>query len=283
MKDHAYRLFAMLRDCGRALGERLRWPQRHGESQVPFRCNICGRQNSVAAGQLTREEVTCRCGSSVRLRALVKVLSDELFGQSYTIPAMPARRDLVGIDMSGATTYAERLGSKLGYTNTFLHKAPRLDITNPDDHWHASCDFVISSDVFEHVAPPVRRAFENTFRLLKPGGVFVLTVPYAKTGTTVEHFPELHDYRIDDNNGRRVLFNTTPDGRNQTFSDLIFHGGDGETLEMRVFSESGVLDELRHAGFTDIRIHPQPCQEHGILWPHDWSLPMSARRPAAAA
>ena len=39
--------------------------------------------------------------------------------------------------------------------------------------------------------------------------------------------------------------NWTADGRIETFDDLVFHGGPGSTLEMRVFSEDalrGLLD-----------------------------------------
>ena len=58
-------------------------------------------------------------------------------------------------------------------------------------------------------------------------------------------------------------------------------GGEGNTLEMRVFSESGVLADLRKAGFEDIRIHREPRHEFGIHWIYDWSLPITARRPAS--
>jgi SAM-dependent methyltransferase len=248
-----------------------------------FRCNICGSRCVVPAASLTREQPSCGyCGSSVRQRAIVRLLSLELFGRGMALPDFPSRPDLVGIDMSGAANYAEGLAHKLGFTNTFLHKAPRLDITAPDPQWLGRCDFVISSDVFEHVAPPVGRAFDGALRLLKPGGVFVFTVPYARTGDTIEHFPELHDYRIEERDGRRILVNTTADRRTQEFADLVFHGGEGETLEMRVFSEAGVSGELQRAGFTGIRIHGEPCAESGIAWPQDWSLPISARRPGAA-
>lgn len=245
-----------------------------------FRCNICGRRGITPAGSLTREQPTCcRCGSSVRQRALVHVLSMELFGKSMAISDFPRRPDLAGIDMSGAINYTEGLARKLDFTNTYYHKPPRLDITAPDPLRFDRCDFIISSDVFEHVAPPVGRAFDNTLRLLKPGGVFVFTVPFTKTGDTVEHFPDLNDWRIQSRNGQRVLLNVTAGGHSQQFDDLVFHGGEGETLEMRVFSESGVLAELKRAGFEAIRIHGEPFPEFGIAWPQNWSLPISARRP----
>jgi SAM-dependent methyltransferase len=247
--------------------------------EIRFRCNICGRMSRAPQLKLTREDVSCRCGSTVRLRALAHVLSLELFGESHAIPDMPFRPDLIGVDMSGAAILADRLVKRLGYTNTFLHKAPYLDIVALTEEWLSRCDFVISSDVFEHVGPPVSRAFENTLRLLKPGGVLVLTVPYTATGDIVEHFPELHRYYIDKRKGKQVLVNRMANGGLQEFDNLVFHGGDGETLEMRVFSETGVLRELDCAGFTDIHIHREPWPQFGITWPQEWSLPISARRP----
>jgi len=249
------------------------------DNELAYQCNICGRNSYAPIAHLTREEKTCLCGSSVRLRALIHVLSLELFGSSLTLPNFPLRRDLVGIDMSGAATYAQRLSKRLGYTNTFLHKSPRLDITEPNSSWIENCDFVISSDVFEHVAPPIERAFTNTFQILKPGGVFVLTVPYTPVGDTVEHFPDLYEYRIERSNGKWVLLNTTREGILQEFDNLVFHGGDGETLELRIFSKRGVLSELQRAGFVDINIHKETVSDFGILWPQEWSLPISARRP----
>jgi len=267
-----------LRYLGTTLADRLKgfWS---GTDVLRFRCNICGRASRADKGRLTREEPTCRCGSKVRIRALVHLLSSALYGKSLALPDFPLRPDIIGIDMSGSAAYAGRLAEKLSYTNTFLHKPPYFDITNPEAGWLGRCDFVISSDVFEHVAPPVSRVFRNTLRILKPGGVFVLTVPYGKSGDTLEHFPELHDFHIEGRGKRRVLVNTTAGGIRQEFDNLVFHGGEGDTLEMRVFSESGVLEELRRAGFEDIRIHSEPHHEFGIHWIYDWSLPISARRP----
>ncbi len=280
--DRLYRLPAILRYRASTLLDKLE-RQRGDQGQMThFRCNVCGRRSSVGETRLNRELVSCVRGSSVRQRALIHVLSLELFGESLALPDFPHRTNLIGIDMSGAATYAEGLARKLGYTNTYLHRSPRLDITNPAPDWLGHCDFVISSDVFEHVAPPVGRAFDNTLSVLKPGGLFVLTVPYAKAGDNIEHFPELHDWHIEELDGRRILKNMTADGRSQQFDNLIFHGGEGETLEMRVFSETGVLGELRRAGFTDILIHDEPCMAHGIIWPQNWSLPISARRPSGA-
>jgi hypothetical protein len=155
-----------------------------------------------------------------------------------------------------------------------------LDVTNITPQDEQSVDFLVSTDVFEHVAPPVNIAFENARRMLKSGGAFVFSVPYALHGETQEHFPNLHEFRIETKDGKRILINRTPDGRVEAFSDLVFHGGEGETIEMRVFSESGLLNDLQQAGFNDVQIMKEPYFDFGIYWSSPWSLPIIAREKA---
>jgi SAM-dependent methyltransferase len=182
--------------------------------------------------------------------------------------------------MSDWEGYATKLAEKFSYTNTYYHKEPRLDIAQPvRGILVQSSDFVISSEVFEHVAPPVLRAFQNTFEILKPGGVLVLTVPYGNGPDTVEHFPDLYDFKIIEDKGTYRLQNLTRAGEVQEFHDLVFHGGAGATLEMRIFSETALLRHLAEAGFEEIAVHREPDFAHGIWWPEPWSLPLTARRP----
>jgi SAM-dependent methyltransferase len=178
--------------------------------------------------------------------------------------------------------YAVKLIEKFDYQNTYYHKEPRLDIATANiASEFTGKDFIISSDVFEHVVPPVSRAFENIWKMLKPGGVFVLTVPYGAQRETVEHFPELNEFSIVERDGSFVLRNKTRTGVVQEFNDLVFHGGPGTTLEMRVFSEAALIQHLKDAGFADIKVHRTADLVHGIWWPQPWSLPLSARRPKA--
>jgi SAM-dependent methyltransferase len=129
------------------------------------------------------------------------------------------------------------------------------------------------------VAPPVGRAFANARRLLKPGGVLIFSVPFSLAADTVEHFPALHDYRLIETGGSWRLENRTVDGREEVFTDLVFHGGPGTTLEMRLFSRAGLEREFAAAGFARMRIADEPCPEHGIVWPEPWSVPMVAYAP----
>jgi SAM-dependent methyltransferase len=243
-----------------------------------FECNICGATCRSYIHSLSREQVSCdTCGSTVRMRGMIYALATALFGRPITLPQFPINKLLVGKGMSDWEGYAKPLSQKINYTNTYYHKEPRLDITSISESDENSVDFLISSDVLEHVAPPVNRAFQNARKMLKPGGVFVLSVPYGLTGDTAEHFPDLHEFRLETSWGRRTLINYTRDGRKEEFHDLVFHGGEGETLEMRVFSETGLMQELARAGFNHVQIMREPFYDYGIVWEKPWSLPIVAR------
>jgi SAM-dependent methyltransferase len=129
------------------------------------------------------------------------------------------------------------------------------------------------------VPAPVERAFENVFQLLKPGGVAVITVPYGLQPETIEHFPDLHEFKITQVNGRQVLTNITRAGATQEYDELVFHGGAGATLEMRIFSEKDLLRHLARAGFSEVEVCRDPIFKHGIWFRQPWSLPISARKP----
>lgn len=248
------------------------------DTVIPFRCNLCGTLNAVPLAALARETPSCvTCRSPVRFRSIAHLLVRELYGREIALPDLPRRKDFVGIGLSDAPAYADPLAKKLAYTNTFFHTTPHFDITALPDAMHGSCDFLIASDVFEHVAPPVAKAFANAKRLLKPGGVFVFTVPFTLEPDTAEHFPELADFRIAQEHGVWRLHNRTIDGREQVYDDLVFHGGPGTTLEMRLFSRAGLLREFAAAGFRDVRIAAEPCLPFGIVWPEPWSVPIVAR------
>jgi SAM-dependent methyltransferase len=247
------------------------------EPQIDFRCNICGSSNSVAFAALQREQCSCaRCDSTVRDRAMVHLLTSELLGRSVALPDMPRPLELRGIGLSDSTTYAELLTRKFAYINTHFDAEPMLDIANVAPEHYALYDFIIASDVFEHVAPPVARAFANARRLLKSGGVLIFSVPFMLTGDTIEHFPELHDYLLTGSPEGWRLENRTADGRHQTFTDLVFHGGVGATLEMREFSLTSLEREFAAAGFAGMRVADEAFLAHGIVWPEPWSVPMVA-------
>jgi hypothetical protein len=247
------------------------------DAPLPFRCNLCGTANSGSLRTLSREALTCsHCGSNVRFRAMAFLVTKEVLGRPLPLPDLPVRKDIAGIGLSDADAYARPLAEKFAYENTYYHTEPRVDIANIDPARAGRYDFLIASDVFEHVLPPVSLAFANARRLLQRGGRFIFTVPFTLEDETREHYPDLHDWSMTEQGGEWTLTNTTRDGRRQVFRDLVFHGGPGSTLEMRLFSRASLEREFRQAGFSRLRIAAEPYLPFGIHWPEPWSVPMVA-------
>ena len=243
-----------------------------------FTCNICGTANPVL--KLGREIAGCEsCGSSVRTRGLLHALSLELFGVSLALPDFPRVKSLRGMGMSDPAQYANLLSAKFDYRNTFYDREPRFDICRPDEAEFGKYDFLLSSEIFEHVPPPAEAALQNAFRLLKSAGVLVLTVPYSLESATAEYFPGLHEHGLARVGDRVVLVNRTREGRLETFENLVFHYGWGEpSLELREFSETALKALLAAAGFQEIRIHSDDHPPFGVVHSEAWSLPIAARR-----
>lgn len=247
---------------------------------IKFRCNICG--NEVLARLVDicdRDKESCRsCGSNLRYRTIIHILSLELFGKSVILPEYPENKNINGLGMSDWEGYSVMLAEKLSYTNTYYHKDPKLDIVKVKPEMENLYDFITSSDVFEHILSPVSVGFENMYKLLRGKGLCVFTVPFVNLVNTWEHFPELNDFDIIFNGkGNQILINTTKKGEKQEYENLIFHGGKGATLEMRIFSKPSLLKEFHAAGFSDVKFHKCDKPEFGIIWPINWSLPISAR------
>ena len=246
---------------------------------LAYRCNICGHSNEMDEAQFDREKPSCsQCGSTVRLRALALLISEELAGAPMALPDLPVLRSVEGIGMSDPDFLAAALEPKLRYVNTFYHKPPFFDVLSPDRAEEGRYDFIVSSEVLEHVPDPVDRAFQNLAKLLKPGGVLLLTTPYKPGKDTVEHFPKVQNFAVVELDGRWVMVHRDAQGRIHAHRDLVFHGGEGSTLEMRVFSEGGLKKLLHDAGFTDIRIAGGNHPEFGIHQNDPWSLPIAARK-----
>jgi SAM-dependent methyltransferase len=245
-----------------------------------FACNICGASCELDPKRVRREDRSCwSCGSTARSRSVIHALSVALFHEPLRITDFPTRRDLRGLGLSDAYRYADRLAAKFSYTNTFLEREPRLDITAPPPDMLGKLDFVIASDVFEHVPPPIERAFDGVLGLLKSGGVFVLTVPYKLDGGTVEHFPDLHEFEVVQAGESATVVNTSREGQVQTYENVRLHGGAGLVVEMREFSLPALVGQLRLAGFAEITDWRERRSELPGVWTEDTGFPLSAVRP----
>jgi SAM-dependent methyltransferase len=242
------------------------------------RCNVCGQANFGDPTLFTRETGAClKCKATVRMRGAVYALSLGLFGRPLAIPDFPKPNQFTGVGLSDWEGYAHRLKKRIAYRNTFLHRPPFLDVANPPADLAGKYDFLISIDVFEHIPPPVGRAFRGAAQLLKPGACLVLSVPYTLDDSTVEHFPELDQFEVVEALGGFCLVNRRRDGKLEVFDGLCFHGGPGHTLEMRLFSKSDVLSHLAAAGFGEVEIISEDLA-WGIHYDNDCSHTILARK-----
>jgi SAM-dependent methyltransferase len=261
---------------------------------IEYRCNVCGGNNRLESRMFHREVALCtKCGANARFRGIIHALADFLGeGDDRALSEWPHRKNIFGVGMSDWPGYAGLLGEKFSYENTFYDRQPQLDIQNPTQAQLGKYDFIISSDVFEHILQPLQKGFDNLLALLKPGGGLVFSVPYTRSAQTVEHYPGLHEFEIVDFRGVKILVNRDKAGALQVYDNLIFHGGEGATLEMRLFCEDDVVSRLAQAGFEDIQVREHPQLSIGYYWPElphaDPNIPLfayiiSARRPAIAS
>ncbi|MBZ5575191.1 MAG: class I SAM-dependent methyltransferase [Acidobacteriia bacterium] len=156
-------------------------------------------------------------------------MSRELFGRSLPVFDFPRRQSVMGLGLSDLDALADHLTKKFSYRNTYYDRAPRFDIRF-DDSPIGDLDFLISSEVFEHVEPPAGQAFRNSARLLKPSGFLLLTVPWVYDGIPENALPDLYDWKLAQEDGRWVIVNRSPAGNVQRYDDLVFDGRPGPCL-----------------------------------------------------
>jgi predicted TPR repeat methyltransferase len=112
---------------------------------------------------------------------LIEALTTRLIGTSVVLSSVGARKEISGLGLSDWEGYAQMLESRFSYKNTFFKSDPALDITARPGTAQGQLDFLISSEVFDHVVGEVEQIFANVHSLLKPGGVLV----FIRPGSTV--------------------------------------------------------------------------------------------------
>lgn len=141
-----------------------------------------------------RESLFCeRCGCSLRVRRIASVLVDLYAGGATTLA------ELVREDAFRVLRIAEI--NSIGRMHPFLAEAPGLThVEYPEEDIQALSfdderfDLVLTSETLEHVRDP-HLALRETYRVLRPGGRHVFTVPVdpsltatrSRSGLAPEH------------------------------------------------------------------------------------------------
>ena len=244
-------------------------------STQDFTCNLCGSVTEAIWEKLFREGPSCgTCGSSVRMREIVCAVNEiqHLFDASK----------LKIIGLSDAELVSDFFSQKFGncYLNTYFDSEPKLDIGNLSKRSFASADLLISSDVYEHVFFPLHNSILGSFNLLKPGGHLVLTMPWNTWQDSVEHYPWMVSYSVhQDSEGIYSVIGIDQSGSERIVANPVFHGGPGNTLEMRKININVLVHELEQVGFIEVTIHDQNRPEFGIRRADGVVGVVTARRP----
>jgi len=240
----------------------------NADKMVQFNCNICGKSNAGLAGDFHRELPNCTgCNSTPRFRGIVHALSLGLFKSSIPLSKFPTDLHLKGIGMSEWDVYAKVLAKKFAFTNTFYHQEPKLDVTSEDWKNFQDLDFMICTEVFEHVLQPLEVGFRNMRQMLKKGGVLVFSTPFVAAPHTIEHFPGMTDFTTCKIGDTWLVVSRKADGSYEVYDkNICFHGGPGTVLEMRIFGRDELVAQLGAARF-ETQILSQAEADIGYYWP----------------
>jgi SAM-dependent methyltransferase len=226
------------------------------------KCILCQCEVRFASGANLREGMRCHvCGCNARQRAAAAVLLAELeqqpLAQAYaTEQASPfyvaLRRRLPRLRGSEYLhSWRRRLWKSCWLWRKRVYTWIRhgdMTALRADD---ASLDAIISLDVLEHV-PDHRAALRECARVLKPGGVFVLTVPFHDREAVNQQIARLRE-----------------DGSIEHVGEPEYHGDplSGGVLCFHRFGWS-LLDDMRHSGFSEVDacrlLHPEAGLPEGV-------------------
>ena len=242
----------------RQLSSRWRIEQALPDALIPAHtfagtCSFCQRRTTFALPSLERsespnlrEELVCAtCGLNARVRAALSLLRNELDAvptpviylteQDSIAYAQLLRRyeSLVGTEYFSDEAAKERIEAHLEHLLGSRTPACFGDVTAltfPTGKF----DAVVSFDVLEHV-PRFKNALAEFARVLKPGGVLVLTAPFLPGSSATLTRATLE-----------------PDGTVRHLLQPEYHGDPLQPEGVLCFYHFGwdLLDSIRSAGFS---------------------------------
>lgn len=161
-------------------------------------CTVCGQITAMVRWQKNFRESGCcvNCHSFNRQRQIAAIVCASLrewkgLASTRSLAEIGVNSGLTIFNTESSGALHSRLMSLPGYVcSEYLgsHYAPG-EVVNGVRHEDLTClsfpnetfDLVISSDVLEHIPDPYR-AHREIFRVLKPGGQHIFTVPFNQTG-----------------------------------------------------------------------------------------------------
>ena len=224
-------------------------------------CPLCGRRRVVI--KLDTNEMAVRCLSCRASAATMSIVS--VFRR--VAPDISLMEVYEMSSRGPLFRYLKKNAKKLVSSEYFSDVAPGeyrngvqcqdvQQLTYPD---HAF-DICTSTEVFEHVPDDVK-GFSEIFRVLRPNGFFIFTVPLLREHETVE----------------RALI--TPNGELQYLHTPEYHEDPLRASKILAFRTYGwdIADRLRKAGFFTVEI---VAPEYSIPWGYSRPVVIAYRGPA---
>lgn len=156
-------------------------------------CNVCGWQGARFTDDAWHEGTLCpNCGSQVRHRLLVAMLDGLADQPGLSEADLISRKDV--LHFAPERQLRNRIQSAASrYTTADFGRGDcdlRLDISSMPSVQDASQDVLIACDVLEHVPHDVA-AMREIHRVLKPGGLAILTVPQSDPPFVTDEDPSV--------------------------------------------------------------------------------------------
>ena len=193
------------------------------------------------------------CGATWRARATVLGILQGLNKKAVAVPLIRPDWSRIGLGISDDINVASSLARFCSYSNSYLDSFPFLDLRNIPPVANHAFEFVSCSDVLEHIDVGIREAIQGLYNLLRFGGFAVISVPIANEYS--EFYPGLVDFEI----RQELVYWQDHQGRQFQDQNPEYHGGRGQNLAFRRFSEFQIKLLLGSAGFQDFAtVKPSP-------------------------
>ena len=216
------------------------WGKQRGTlGPIKGQCNICGWSGEFFRPEMDREGTMCRnCSSTSRHRAVAHIVGQILRQGSLPVFQWPGDKSVRILESSARGPHPVMFAEKFDYfaveydpAKIARGKHPREYADFQNLHFEdAMFDLVVASDVFEHVRKD-EDGYRQIYRVLKPGGSFIMTVPY-------DHDRPETIVRVD-TSGKEDVHLMEPE----------YHGGGGHTLTYRNYGRD-LLALLHRIGYA---------------------------------
>jgi hypothetical protein len=241
-------------------------------------CSICGKL--IIYLHINREGNRCKkCESYWRTRAVITALL-MYWRKDYKVPLLKTYPDfsLSSVGMSDDVSITRFLPQFTMHTNTSLDSYPKLNLLELKPDQVEICNILICSDVLEHVVNNIELCFINLYRILKPNGLLILSVPlvrvqekyssrniqnsdFLKTGMQ-EYYPNITEWKHDEITDS-ILW-TDSNNSVHRMKSPEWHGGVGLTLTFRLFSKNYIVRNLNTVGFRHIDEYKHPNEKYNL-------------------